>query len=253
MPEGSVVVSPEGIADKVVAIREKWHTKKHPFFQAMLDGSLPLRALGVYMAQHLKFVNYVVPSFGFLYWRGPSDIRRMIAENMAEEEGLMAIPKPGHVPHDHFEMISDFCRHAGLSDEEIENTKPTPGWWARTLFYCHVNREEPLGVALAMASTQEGQQVALNNEITIPSFAKHYGLRKEDPEIAFFVEHAEADLEHSTRQLDLCAKYIRTPEEAARALEVCETAVHLRWASTNDIWRLEVLGETDMLPDGVSG
>lgn len=255
MPEGSTGaghVSPDGIADKVVAIREQWHTKKHPFFQAMLDGSLPIRALGVYMAQHLKFVNYVVPSFGFLYWRGASDIRRMIAENMAEEEGLMAIPKPGHEPHDHFEMISDFCRHAGLSDAEIENTQPTPGWWARTMHYCHVNREEPLGVALAMASTQEGQQVALNNEITIPSFAKHYGLTKDDPEIAFFVEHAEADLEHSTRQLDLCAKYIQTPEDAARALEICNIAVRLRWASTTDIYRSEVLGETDLLPDGVS-
>jgi len=251
MPEGSVSVSPEGIVEKVIAIREKWHTKNHPFFQAMLDGSLPLRALGVHQAQHLKFVNYVVPSFGFLYWRGGSDIRRMIAENMAEEEGLMAIPKPGHEPHDHFEMISDFCRFAGLTDEEIENTRPTPAWWARTMFYCHVNREEPLGVALAMASTQEGQQVALNKEITIPSFEKHYGVSADNPAIAFFVEHAEADLEHSTRQIELCAKYIKTPEEAARALEVCETAVRLRWASTTDVWRYEVLGETDMLPEGV--
>ena len=251
MPEGSIVVSPEGIADKVVAIRETWHTKKHPFFQAMLDGSLPLRALGVYMAQHLKFVNYVVPSFGFIYWRGPSDVRRMIAENMAEEEGLMAIPKPGHVPHDHFEMISDFCRHAGLSDEEIENMQPTPGWWARTLHYCHVNREEPLGVALAMASTQEGQQVALNVEITIPSFAKHYGYGADAKEIAFFVEHAEADLEHSNRQMALCEKYV-TPDLEERTLQVCEEAVRLRWASITEIYREHVLNEADILPPGVA-
>ena len=108
-----------------------------------------------------------------------------------------------------------------MTQEEIDATEPTPGWWARTLHYVNTMREEPVGVALAMQATQEGQQVALNNEITIPSFEKHYGYTKEDDEIAFFVEHAEADAEHSRRQLDLAAKYLDTPELQARALKVC--------------------------------
>ena len=230
MPEGSIVVSPEGIADKVVAIREKWHTKKHPFFQAMLDGSLPLRALGVYMAQHLKFVNYVVPSFGFLYWRGPSDIRRMIAENMAEEEGLMAIPKPGHVPHDHFEMISDFCRHAGLSDEEIENTQPTPGWWAPdAVFATRQPGRSPLGVAPAPCSTQaKRQQVALNTKVITIRLSKHItALTKDDPGNRLLRStHARADLGAFPRgQLDLCEKYIRDAGRRRPApSKICEHA-----------------------------
>ena len=40
--------SPDGIGATIVAIRETWHTKNHPFFQKMLDGSLPLRALGIW-------------------------------------------------------------------------------------------------------------------------------------------------------------------------------------------------------------
>ena len=244
--------STDPIAPTIVAIREKWHTKNHPFFQMMLDGSLPLRALGYYMAQHYKFVNRAVPSKGLMYWRAGSDVRKAIAANLAEEEGVMAIPGEDHTAHDHWKMISDFCNAAGLSDVDVRNTEPTPAWWGRALHFVQVNREEPVGVALAMESTQEGQQVALNTEVTIPSFEKHYGYTRDSDEIAFFVEHAEADLEHSARQLDLCEKYLDTPELRARAIEICNQAVRLRWASINDLYRRHVLNESDLLPEGIS-
>ena len=244
--------SSEGIGATIVAIRETWHTKNHPFFQKMLDGSLPLHALGIYMAQHYKFVSRAVPSKGLIYWRAGSDVRKAIAENLAEEEGVRAVPLEGHQAHDHWQMISDFCNAAGLSDEEIRRTEPTPAWWARTLHYLQTNRDEPVGVALAMESSQEGQQVALNNEVTIPSFEKHYGLTRDSAEIAFFVEHAEADREHSTRQLNLCEKYLDTPELRARAIEICGQAVRLRWASITDLYRRHVLSEDELLPDGVT-
>ena len=242
----------EPISPTIVAIREKWHTKNHPFFQMMTDGSLPLSALGHYMAQHYKFVSRAVPSKGLMYWRAGSDVRKAIATNLAEEEGVMAIPGEENEAHDHWKMISDFCNAAGLSDEEVRTTEPTPAWWGRALHFVQVNREEPVGVALAMESTQEGQQVALNNEVTIPSFEQHYGFTRHSPEIAFFVEHAEADLEHSARQLDLCEKYLDTSELRARAIEICNQAVRLRWASINDLYRRHVLGEQELLPDGVS-
>ena len=244
--------SSEGIGATIVAIRETWHTKNHPFFQKMLDGSLPLHALGIYMAQHYKFVSRAVPSKGLIYWRAGSDVHKAIAENLAEEEGVRAVPLEGHQAHDHWQMISDFCNAAGLSDEEIRRTEPTPAWWARTLHYLQTNRDEPVGVALAMESSQEGQQVALNNEVTIPSFEKHYGFTRDSAEIAFFVEHAEADREHSTRQLNLCEKYLDTPELRARAIEICGQAVRLRWASITDLYRRHVLSEDELLPDGVT-
>ncbi|MGZ0245426.1 MAG: hypothetical protein ACKVH1_05520, partial [Alphaproteobacteria bacterium] len=61
----------ENIAREINAIRDKWHTKNHPFFQLMLDGSLGLHPLGVYMASHYKFVEMALPAFGFLLWKGP--------------------------------------------------------------------------------------------------------------------------------------------------------------------------------------
>ncbi len=250
----AAAADPNGsIGEAIVEIRDRWHTMKHPFFQALADGTLNLRAMGTYMAQHYRFVSKAVPGFGLIVYRAPPDVRKAMIENLAEEEGLLAGGYEGAEPHDHFELIFAFCRAAGYTDDEVRNIQRTPAWWARTLHYVNCMREEPLGVVLAMLSTQEGQQVALNRDLTIPAFQKHYGFAADDPAIGFFVEHAEADLEHSGRQLDLCVKYLDTPELRRRALAVSEEAVRLRWASITDLWRGEVAGRPDPLPPGVAG
>ena len=247
-PEGAQQYSGT-VVDDVVAIRSRWHTKHHPMFTELAAGRLDLRVLGVYMAQHAKFVKLAFEAFGLLLARSPMDVRSMIIENLAEEEGLLA--GPAGEPHNHMRMIFDFCEAAGLSREEVVTVEPTPAWWARALHYRYVCEIEPVGVALAMLSTQEGQQPELNAEVTIPAFNAHYGYGRDDKEILFFVEHEMADEEHSARQLDLCAKYVDTPELLARACKVSEEACMLRWASTTDTYRFEGLGETDPLPPAV--
>ena len=34
------------ITGRIIEIRDRWHTKRHPFFLAFGEGKLPLRALG---------------------------------------------------------------------------------------------------------------------------------------------------------------------------------------------------------------
>ena len=172
---------------------------------------------------------------------------------MSEEAGLKAIPVEGHVPHDHYEFILGFCAAAGLTEADVNGLVLPPVWLGRALHYVQGLRGEPIGVALAMQSTQEGQQVALNNEVTIPAFTSHYGFDHDAPEIGFFVEHAEADLKHSNCQISLCQKYLDTPTLQARALEVAEMAVKLRWESITHLHRRFVLKEAELLPEGVGG
>ncbi len=244
----------ESIGEQIAAIREKWHTKRHPFFQAFAEGKLPLRAMGVYKCLHGKFVVHGLASFGHFYARTQryDDIRKAVAENISEEEGFKAIPVEGHVPHEHSELISRFCKASGLSDQEIENMEMTPAWWGRSLHYYTTAVNEPVGVVLAMQATQEGQQPALNKEVVLPAFYKHYGFKPGAKEIEFFTEHAEADMEHSKRQMTLCEKYLRHDEDKARALVVAEEACMLRWASITDVYRREYLKEKDILPAGVN-
>lgn len=241
------------IGDQIVAIRDRWHTKNHPFFKAFAEGKVPLKGLGKYLALHYQFVRHAQASFGVFYTRAfPfEDLRKVVLENLAEEEGLQAIPQPGHEPHNHNELIFRFCRVAGFSEAEVRNMKMSPAWWARSLHYVNVTVNEPLGVALAMQTTQEGQQPALNTEVVIPALVKHHGFKPGAPEIEFYTEHAAADVEHSTRQLTQCIKHLGTPELEARALTVAQEAVELRWASVTDLYRSEVQGMKDILPPGV--
>jgi len=241
------------ITDQILAIRDRWHTKHHPFFRSLGEGKLPLTALGRYQALHYHFVSYAVRSFGLFYARfyQLEDVRKMMAENLAEEEGFKAIPQPGHEPHDHNELIFRFCRAAGLSDEDVRNMKMPPAWWARSLYYYHAVATEPVGVVLAMQTTQEGQMPGLIGEVLLPAFEKHYGFKRTAPEIEFFTEHDSADIEHSRRQSSLCARYLSTPQLEERALKVAQEICELRWASISELYRSEVLGERQILPPGV--
>ena len=246
-PDG---VTTGSVVDDIVAIRDKWHTKHHPMFRDLSEGQLDLRVLGVYMAQHGHFVKFAYQAFAAMIVRASSDVQAMMIENLAEEQGLLS--GPDGEAHNHPQMISDCCDAAGLSPDEVANVEPTPSWWARQLHYRHVCENEPVGVALAMLSTQEGQQPELNAEVTIPAFAAHYGYERDAKEIKFFVEHESADLEHAQRQLDLCAAHLKDPALHDRAREVAEQACMLRWASTTDTYRFEALGESDPLPPALA-
>jgi hypothetical protein len=98
--------------------------------------------------------------------------------------------------------------------------KMPPAWWARSLYY-HTVATEPVGVVLAMQTTQEGQMPGLIGEVLLPAFEKHYGFKRNAHEIEFFTEHASADVEHSRRQSDLSARYLDTPESPGARPKSC--------------------------------
>ncbi len=62
-------VSMAAITERILAIWERWHTKRHPFFRACSEGQLPLKALGRCQALHYHYVAYAVRSFGLFYTR----------------------------------------------------------------------------------------------------------------------------------------------------------------------------------------
>lgn len=239
-------------AREIVALRNTWHTKDHPFFIGFHQGAFGLRPLGLLMAQHFQHVKRVLPSFGIAYYKAPPEARRFLLENLAEEEGILAGPGEGREAHDHMELIRRFCRAAGLTDAEVEATEQLASWRARSYFYLNTVKDEPIGVILAMQSTQEGQQPAINAERTLPAFEKFHGYKPDAPEIEFFSEHLVADADHSSRQLDLVTRLINSQDLLDRAIEVAEIAVKTRWACMNEIWRVAVKGESDPLPAGVS-
>ena len=106
----------ERAAAEIVALRETWHTKNHPFYLGFHDGTVGLEAMAKLMAQHYQHVLRALPSFGLIYAKSPPDGRRFILENLAEEEGLVAGPGEDREPHDHTELIFRYCRWACMNE-----------------------------------------------------------------------------------------------------------------------------------------
>ena len=239
--------------DELLAIRERWHCKNHPFYVALHEGRLELAVMGRMMAQHHHHVRRAMRSFAVSYARCPDDhweAATFLLENLAEEAGIVGLHGSAD-GHDHTELIMAVCARAGLSREQVEATEPLPAWRARTSWYVQVANEEPTILYLAMLSCLEGQEVDIHNMRTIPGLTERYGFAIEDPAIRFFTEHAEADVEHSRRQLLIVDKFVTTPDLQSRARMLAERAVRLRWAGFSELYRTDVLGERDPLPPGM--
>ena len=244
----------QSVADQIIAIRDRWHTKNHPFFQTMSEGKLPLKALAKFQALHYQYVARAAPSFGVFYSRAyqHEDVRKMIAENVAEEEGLKAIDRPGHEAQDHNDLIFRFCRAAGMSDEEVRDVKITPAWWARIALLrpCDDDRARRRG---ARHADDAGRPDARpDDEVVLPAFEKHYGFKRNRARDR--VLHRACRSRHGAQQQadGAVRQILRHARLEARALAVAQQMVELRWASISDVYRSEVLREKELLPAGVA-
>jgi len=91
-----------------------------------------------------------------------------VLENLIEEEGMRAGPGDDRHAVDHAETILRFCRATGLTDEQVKTTVQLASWQARSYYFLNVVREEPFPVIMAVLSTQEGQQPAINSDRMLP-------------------------------------------------------------------------------------
>ncbi|MGE3934309.1 MAG: hypothetical protein AB7F67_13715, partial [Rhodospirillaceae bacterium] len=95
--------TPDRLSDRLIAIRDRWHCRNHPFYADLAAGRLELRHLGTFLVQHYLVVRQIFRSIGIAYAKAPDDIARNIIENLAEEAGLLGID--GHAAHNHTDLI----------------------------------------------------------------------------------------------------------------------------------------------------
>ena len=124
------------------------------------------------------------------------DVRKIMAENLAEEERFKALPRIGHAPHDHTELILRFCRAAGLTDEEVRNMKASGVVGAFALLLQH-GRDRTSGGRAGDAEHAGRSDAGTDRRGSAPAFEKHYGFKRTAREIEFFTVHDSADVEPS--------------------------------------------------------
>src|SRR4051794_6383874 len=162
---------------------------KHPFYQAWTEGRLPIETLRDYARQYFHHVEAFPRAVSAVHSAcADRDGRRMLAENLAEEEGIEAGKQ------DHASLWLMFARGLGESDESVRAHRLNPETQALIDTFRKLSRRSyaaGLGALYAYESQFPGVAHA-----KIEGLIDRYGISDEET-LRFFRVHESADVEHS--------------------------------------------------------
>ena len=191
---------------------------KHPFYQAWTEGRLPLDTLRAYARQYFHHVEAFPRAVSAVHSSCPDrDGRRMLADNLAEEEGVAAGKQ------DHAGLWLMFACGLGESEEGVRGQALNPETQGLIDTFRKLSGQSyaaGLGALYAYESQFPGVASA-----KIEGLTDRYGITDEET-LRFFRVHEYADVEHSAvcRELldrlseDEKAEAVAAGEELAGAL-----------------------------------
>lgn len=162
----------------------------HPFYRAWTEGSLPLDTLRAYARQYFHHVEAFPRAVSAVHSACPDrNGRRMLAENLAEEEGLEAGKQ------DHATLWMMFACGLGEDEATVRVQQLNPETRALIDTFRKLARQSyaaGLGALYAYESQFPGVAAA-----KIEGLIDRYGIGDEET-LRFFRVHQTADLEHSS-------------------------------------------------------
>ena len=200
----------------------------HPFYQAWTEGRLPLDTLRAYARQYFHHVEAFPRAVSAVHSACPDrDGRRMLAENLAEEEGIETGKQ------DHASLWLMFACGLGESEDAVRSQGLNPETQALIDTFRRLSRHSyasGLGALYAYESQFPGVASA-----KIEGLIDRYGISDEET-LRFFRVHESADVEHSSvcRALldrlgeDERAEAVAAGEELAGALWNFRSGVEAR-------------------------
>ena len=161
----------------------------HPFYQAWTEGRLPLDTLRAYARQYFHHVEAFPRAVSAVHSACPDrDGRRMLAENLAEEEGIEAGKQ------DHASLWLMFACGLGESEPAVRGERLNPETQALIDTFRRLSRQSyaaGLGALYAYESQFPGVASA-----KIDGLIERYGINDEET-LRVFRVHESADVEHS--------------------------------------------------------
>jgi pyrroloquinoline-quinone synthase len=191
----------------------------HPFYQAWTEGRLSLDTLRCYARQYFHHVEAFPRAVSAVHSACPDrDGRRMLAENLAEEEGVEAGKQ------DHASLWLMFACGLGESEEGVRSQQLNAETRALIDTFRRLSRQSyaaGLGALYAYESQFPGVATA-----KIEGLVDRYGIADEET-LRFFRVHATADVEHSS----VCRELLdRLPQaEKAEAIAAGEELAGALW------------------------
>jgi len=178
---------------------------KHPFYQAWTEGRLPIGTLRAYARQYFHHVEAFPRAVSAVHSACPDrDARRMLAENLAEEEGIEAGKQ------DHVSLWLMFACGLGESADAVRGQDLNGETQELIDTFRRLSRQSyaaGLGALYAYESQFPGVASA-----KIEGLIDRYGIIDEET-LRFFRVHESADVEHSA----VCRELLDRLPEAERA------------------------------------
>jgi pyrroloquinoline-quinone synthase len=163
---------------------------KHPFYQAWTEGRLPIDTLRAYARQYFHHVEAFPRAVSAVHSACENrEGRRMLAENLAEEEGVEAGKQ------DHATLWLMFASGLGESEAAVRAQRLNPETEALIATFRKLSRQcyaAGLGALYAYESQFPGVASA-----KIEGLIDRYGIQDEET-LRFFRVHESADVEHSS-------------------------------------------------------
>lgn len=192
---------------------------KHPFYQAWTEGRLPLDTLRAYARQYFHHVEAFPRAVSAVHSGCPDrDGRRMLAENLAEEEGIDAGKQ------DHATLWMMFACGLGENEEAVRAQALNAETQHLIDTFRRLSRKSyASGLGALYAYESQFPAVATAK---IDGLIERYGVSDEET-LRFFKVHQSADVEHS----DVCRRLLdRLPEaDRAEALTASEELADALW------------------------
>lgn len=191
----------------------------HPFYQAWTDGTLSLDTLRAYARQYFHHVEAFPRAVSAVHSAcADRDGRRMLAENLAEEEGVEAGKQ------DHATLWMMFACGLGEDEAGVRAQQLNPETAGLIDTFRRLSRQSyaaGLGALYAYESQFPGVATA-----KIEGLIDRYGIDDEET-LRFFRVHATADVEHSA----VCRELLdRLPEaEKAEAIAAGDELAGALW------------------------
>jgi len=207
---------------------ESYNLLKHPFYQAWSNGDLTREDLREYGSEYWHHVAAFPAYLSALHSQLPDGkLRRMVLENLADEEGL----KDG-VPHS--DLWMDFARGMGAEEGVVRGREMAPE--TRALLE-HFRAEMGQSPAAALASLYAYEsQVPAIARTKADGLKQHYGA--DSTTRHYFTLHMTADVHHARVWRNaLTTELAAHPEETESALVAGEAAARVLWTALDGVER----------------
>jgi pyrroloquinoline-quinone synthase len=192
----------------------------HPFYQAWTEGRLPLDTLRAYARQYFHHVEAFPRAVSAVHSACPDRVgRRMLAENLAEEEGIEAGKQ------DHASLWLMFAAGLGERAEQVREQALNAETQALIDTFRRLSRQS-YAAGLGALYAYESQFPAVASA-KIEGLIDRYGI-EDDETLRFFRVHESADVEHRA----VCRALLdRLPEaEKAEAVAAGEELAGALWS-----------------------